>query len=186
MATIREGKKTALLIVDMQVNVIDSAWQEALVIENTRRALEKARKSAIPVIWIQHLSGELAHGSPGWQIVPELTPMPDEIRLEKHFNSSFEQTDLEQTLARLGITRIVLAGGLTNWCIQSTAYAALDRGYDLTVLEDAHTTGDTELDNGEMVKASDIVAEFNIVMRWVSYPDRNNRVLTVDELDFSA
>ena len=118
--------------------------------------------------------------------MPELIPLPDEIRLEKHFNSSFEQTDLEQTLARLGISRIVLAGGMTSWCIQSTAYAALDRGYDLTVLKDAHTTEDIELDKGEMIKAADIVTEFNIVMRWVSYPNLNNRVVSVDELDFTA
>lgn len=184
MATIREGNKPALLIVDMQVHVIDSAWKEKIVIENTQRAVKKARKSGVPVIWIQHVNQELVPGSPGWQIVPPLDPLPDEVRIEKHFNSSFEETALEETLARLGITHIVLAGAETNWCIQSTAYAALDKGYDLTLIEDAHTTGDIELDDGGIIRAEDIINEFNLVTNWVRYPGRTNRVISVDELDF--
>jgi len=184
MAVIREGDKTALVIVDMQVDVIDSAWHEALIIENTRRAVEKARKRDIPVIWIQHESKSKPHGSPGWQIVPELTPHPDEISLDKHSNSAFEKSTLEETLARFGITHIVLAGVLTNWCIQSTAYAALDRGYDLTVLRDAHTTEDFDFDNGESISAANIIESFNIIIGAVRYPGRVNRVISIDELEF--
>ena len=114
MAIIREGDKIALLIVDMQVGVIVGAWKDDLIIENTRRAVEKARNQGIPVIWIQHTNHEMAPGSPAWQIVTGLTPLPEEIRIYKHFNSSFEQTELEETLARLGIAHIVLAGGHTK------------------------------------------------------------------------
>lgn len=184
MAIIREGDKTALLIVDMQVGVIVGAWKDDLIIENTRRAVEKAREQGIPVIWIQHTNHEMAPRSPAWQIVTGLTPLPEEIRINKHFNSSFEQTELEETLARLGIAHIVLAGGHTNWCIQSTAYAALERGYDLTLIGDAHTTEDIDLDNGEKVRAADVIQEFNIVTNWVEYPGRTNRVIKVDELEF--
>ena len=186
MATIREGDKTALLIVDMQVGVVESAWQEALIIINVRRAVEKARAEGIPVIWIQHTNQEMPPGSPAWQIVPGLAPLSDEIRIDKHFNSSFEETTLEETLAQLGITHIVLAGAMTNWCIQSTAYAALERGYDLTLIADAHTTEDIDLDDGEIIKASDIVQEFNTVTNWVRYPGRTNRVVNVNELDFTS
>ncbi|QRN82274.1 isochorismatase family protein [Chloroflexota bacterium] len=184
MATIREGNRTALLIVDMQVHVIDSAWKEGTVIENTRLALKKARERGIPVIWIQHVNQKLVPGSSGWQIIPPLEPLPNEIQIEKHFNSAFEETDLENTLARLNITHIVLAGVLTNWCIQSTAYAALDKGYDLTLIEDAHTTDDFELDNGETIKATQIIQAFNITIGGLRYPGRTNRVISVDELAF--
>lgn len=184
MATIREGNKTALLIVDMQVHVIDSAWKEDLVIENTRRAVEKARRSDVPVIWIQQVSKKLVHGSPDWQIVPELAPRPDEICLEKHFNSAFENSGLEETLARLGITHIVLAGVLTNWCIQSTAFAALDKGYDLTLIGDAHTAIEFNFDNGETISSANFIQAFNIIIGGLRYPNRTNRVISVDELDF--
>lgn len=184
MATIREGNKTTLLIVDMQVHVIDSAWKERIVIENTQHAVEKAREKDIPVIWIQHVNKKLIPGSPGWQIVRPLDPRHDEIRIEKHFNSAFEETALEETLAQLGIAHIVLAGAETNWCIQSTAYAALDKGYDLTLIENAHTTGDIELDDGGIIRAEDIINEFNLVTSWLHYPGRTNRVISAEELAF--
>ncbi len=78
-----------------------------------------ARESNVPVIWIQHTNRKMVHGSPGWQIAPELTPYPDEIFLDKLFNSAFEKTSLEDTLDYLKISHIFLAGALTNWCIQS-------------------------------------------------------------------
>lgn len=184
MTSIRETDKTALLIVDMQVAVIDSTWNEVLVIANTACIVEKARKSGIPVIWVQHTNRNMGHDSPGWQLVPELTPHPDEIFIDKQFNSAFEKTTLEKTLSRLGISHLVLAGGLTNWCIQSTAYAALDKGYDLTLISDAHTTGDIVLDDGETIRALDIIREFNIVLAGVHYPGRTSRVISADDLEF--
>ena len=184
MATIREGDQTALLIVDMQVVVIDGAWQEDLIIASTRRAVEKAREKGVPIIWIQHESKSKPHGSPGWQIVPQLAPHPDEICLDKHFNSAFEESGLEETLSGLGTTHIVLAGVLTNWCLQATAYAALDRGYDLTLIGDAHTTEDFDFDNGESISAANIIEAFNILIGAVRYPGRTNRVISVEDLEF--
>ncbi len=84
---------------------------------------------------MQHSDNDLIYDSPDWQLVPELSPAEGEIHIHKQFNSSFEQTTLEETLAGLGATHIVLAGAETNWCIRATAYAALDRGYDLTLIQ---------------------------------------------------
>ena len=184
MASIRETNKTALLIVDMQVDVIDSAWDEAGVIANVGLAVKRACERDIPIIWVQHTNRNLVHGSPEWQLVPELTPHSDDIFLNKQFNSAFEKTTLDETLASLEISHIVLAGALTNWCIQSTAYAILDKGYDLTLISDAHTTGDIVLENGETIKALDIIREFNIVIAAVHYPGRTSRVIDAKDLVF--
>ncbi len=108
------------------------------------------------------------------------------MQIHKQFNSSFEQTSLEETLAGLGATHIVLAGAATNWCIRATAYAALDRGYDLTLIEDAHTTGTLELENGIRIEAADVVRELNNAMSWLSYPGRTNGTATVDAVDFAV
>src|ERR1700678_1707855 len=98
------------------------AWNSERVVKNVARAVERARMEGVPVVWVQHSDDELADGSPQWQWVAELLPGPGEPLIHKRFNSSFEQTVLEEELARLGITHVVLAGAATNWCIRATAY----------------------------------------------------------------
>jgi nicotinamidase-related amidase len=184
MATVRQGDKAVLLVVDVQVGVMSDAWEAPRVVKNVSRAVDRARAQGVPVIWVQHADEQLVFGSPGWQWAPELSPAEGETRIHKRFNSSFEDTPLDDELARLGATHIVLAGAATNWCIRATAYGALDRGYDLTLVEDAHTTGTMELDNGVKIEASSVVHELNIAMTWVRYPGRTSRTATAGEVGF--
>ena len=111
---------------------------------------------------------------------------PGEVRIHKRFNSSFEQTSLEAELSALGATHVVLAGASTNWCIRATAYAALERGYDLTLVEDAHTTESMTLDDGSCIEAATIVSELNIAMCWLSYPGRSNGVVSAEQVFSSS
>lgn len=186
MATIREGKQSVLLVVDVQVDVMASLWERSRVIENIRKAVEKARAANTPVIWVQHEDDDdgLTHGTPDWEIVPELVPAESETRIYKEYNSSFEQTNLEEVLAALGATHVILAGAATNWCIRATAHGALDRGYDLTLLKDAHTTEEIEFNDGVIIEAEQIIRELNVSMTWMGYPGVKNSTLTVDELAF--
>lgn len=186
MSTVREGNKTVLLVVDVQTGVMKEAWNSPQVIQNICVAVEKARAQGVPVIWVQHSDDEMVHGSPEWQLAPELTPAEGDVRIYKNFNSSFEHTALEETLAGLGATHIVLAGAATNWCIRATAYGALDRGYDLTLLKDAHTTGAIEFSDGTKIEAADIIRELNVAMSWLSYPGRKNAAVPAEQIDFSV
>ena len=186
MAVIREGDKGVLLVVDVQVGVMQTVWAAPRIIKNIASAVEKARSQGVPVIWVQHSDEELVYASLDWQLVPELSPVEGETRIYKQYNSAFEETSLEETLAQLGVTHIVLVGAATNWCIRATAYAALERGYDLTLIEDAHTTGTIELENGASIEAENIVRELNIGMTWISYPGRTSRTVSVEEVDFVA
>lgn len=186
MSALRGGKKTVLLVVDAQVGVLSTAWDASRIIDNIAVAVEKARAQKIPVIWVQHSDGELVYGSPDWQLVPELSPAAGEVRIDKRFNSSFEKTSLEEILAQAGATRIVLAGAATNWCIRATAYGALDRGFDLTLIKDSHTTESMEFEDGTKIEASDIIRELNIAIKWLSYPDRINDIASAEEIDFLA
>jgi len=187
MATVREGNKGVLLVVDVQVGVMRGAWDAVRVIRNILRAVDRARASNVPVIWVQHSDQHpLLHGSPDWQWVPELSPAEGEPRIHKQFNSSFEQTTLEEELARLGASHIVLAGAATNWCIRATAYGALERGYDLTLLKDAHTTESMKLDDGVTIEAASIIHDLNIAMAWVRYPGRTNNTASAEAFDFST
>ena len=184
MATIRKGNHTVLLIVDVQVGVMEGAWEADRVIQNINTAVEKARSQDVPVVWVQHIGGKLKQDSPEWQIVPALSPQADDVIIHKYYNSSFEETNLEEVLADLGVTRIVLAGAATNWCIRATAYAALERGYDLTLIADGHTTEDLDLENDTTIPAEHIIQDLNTIMDWVTYPGRESRVFEVHVVQF--
>lgn len=67
MATVREGNKPVMVVVDVQVGVMKEAWEAQRVIENVSRAVEGARSEAVPVIWVQHSNEELPKGSAQWQ-----------------------------------------------------------------------------------------------------------------------
>jgi nicotinamidase-related amidase len=185
MATVREGQRAVLLVVDVQVGVMRDAWQAARTIGNVVRVVERARAQGVPVLWVQHADDELVPDSPAWQWVPELKPAEGEPRVHKRFNSSFEQTVLEDRLARHGASHIVLAGAASNWCIRATAYAALERGYDLTLVADAHTTGDMLLDDGLTVHAAQVVQELNTAMTWLGYPGRRNAAVAAEAVAFA-
>ena len=79
-----------------------------------------------------------------------------------------------------------MAGAATNWCIRATAYGALDRGYDLTLIKDAHTTGTMDLGDGVIVEASSVVHELNVAMTWLAYPGRTNGTASAEEVDFAT
>lgn len=186
MATIREGNRSVLLVVDVQAGVVKGAWEAPRVVGNVVLAVERARAQGVPVIWVQHADEDLVHGSPEWQWAAELVPATGELLIHKNFNSSFEHTLLDDELAKLGATHIVLAGCATNWCIRATAYGVLERGYDLTLVKDAHTTKTMDLDNGEKIEAATLVQDLNIAMTWLSYPGRKNTAVKAEEIAFSV
>lgn len=186
MACVREGNKAVLLVVDVQVDVVKGAWDASRVVGNVALAVERARASGVPVIWVQHNDEDLVKDSPEWQWAPALVPAAGELLIHKNFNSSFEQTGLDDALAKLGATHIVLAGCATNWCIRATAYGALERGYDLTLVKDAHTTKTMDLDNGQKIDAATLVHDLNIAMAWLSYPGRKNTSATAQDLVFEG
>jgi nicotinamidase-related amidase len=186
MNMVHEGSKAVLLVVDAQVGVMRHAWEAPRILENINLAVEKARKAGAPVVWVQHSDDELVYESPEWEIAADLSPADGELRIQKHFNSSFEQTPLQETLAQLGAQHIVLAGAATNWCIRATAYGALERGYNLTLIKDAHTTESMEYEDGANIEAETIIRELNTAMTWLSYPGRKNAAATAGEIDFDA
>ncbi|NJK51632.1 MAG: isochorismatase family protein [Leptolyngbyaceae cyanobacterium SU_3_3] len=173
-------------MVDVQVGVMEGTWNAVEVLNNIAKVVEEARANRVPVVWIQHDDDELVQGSSEWKIVPSLVPLGEEQILPKKFNSAFEDTSLQQVLEGHGATHIVLAGAATNWCIRATAYGALERGYDLTLVKDAHTTEDIDMGDGTPILARDIVSELNVVMNWVSYRDRNNSVAAASEVEFKS
>jgi hypothetical protein len=94
------------------------------------------------VIWVQHSGDDLVAGSEGWEYVPELTRRDGEPLVAKRYGDAFEATDLERLLAGRGVGRLIVAGAETDACIRSTIHGAFTRGYDVTLVSDAHTAQD--------------------------------------------
>lgn len=142
MSNLENRPNTALLIVDMQIGVIAQAYGRDAVVKNVESLVAKARREQVPVIWIQHGDEQLVRGSDRWRIVPELAPGDAEPRIEKLYGDAFEDTGLEAVLSGLGVGRLVVAGAQSDACIRSTIHGAFVRGYDVTLVSDAHTTED--------------------------------------------
>jgi nicotinamidase-related amidase len=142
MTTLQDRPKTALLVVDVQNGVVEGTPQRDTVVANVGSLVEKARQEEIPVVWVQHNDDGLARGTDEWQIVPELSPGETEPLVEKSYGDSFEDTTLETILSGLGVGRLLVVGAQTDACIRSTLHGALARGYDATLVSDAHTTED--------------------------------------------
>lgn len=102
--------------------------------------VERTRRDRAPVVWVQQKNEEFPRGSDAWRIVPEVHPAESEPRIEKEHGDSFEATDLEEVLAAAGVGRVVVAGTQTDACIRATLHGAFVRGYDTTLVTDAHTT----------------------------------------------
>ncbi|MCV7150796.1 isochorismatase family protein [Mycolicibacterium pyrenivorans] len=96
MTTLHNRPHSALLVVDVQNDVVDGAHRRDDVVANIAALVERARREDVPVVWVQHSDDDLARSSHGWQIVPELSPGEDEASVEKHYGDSFEDTGLER------------------------------------------------------------------------------------------
>ena len=184
MTTLENRPNTALLVVDVQTGVMEGATERDAVVANVGSLVEKARQAQIPVIWVQHSDENLARGSDNWQIVPELTPDDVEPLVEKSYGDSFEETTLETVLSGLGVGRLVVAGAQTDECIRSTLHGAFVRGYDATLVSDAHTTEDQT--EWGAPPPDQVIAHTNLYWKYQTAPGRTAGTVETKEVDFGT
>ncbi len=147
----------ALLVIDVQKDVVANALKTPEVVANINSLISSARISNVPVIWVQHSDDYLEKGSIGWEIVDELIPLPNEVRIYKTHSSSFVETDLQAQLDSLGTKSLIITGAQTNYCVNATSNAGVELGYQVTLVSDAHTTEDSDT-----AKASELIEGKNI------------------------
>lgn len=184
MTTLENRPNTALLVVDVQNAVVDGAHERDSVVTNIDNLVGKARAEQVPVVWVQHSDDELVRGSDEWKIVPELTPGEAEPLIEKHHGDSFEGTNLETVLAGLSVGRLLVVGAETDACIRSTIHGAFARGYDTTLVSDAHTAGDKTAWGAPSVEA--VIAHTNLYWTYQSAPGKTAGIVEAKQVEFGA
>jgi nicotinamidase-related amidase len=185
MTSLSDRPNTALLVIDMQRGVLRNAHDVDRVVANINTLVDKARTENVPIIWVQHSDDELAHGSEDWQYVAELARHNDEPVVHKRYGDSFEETDLEAVLAQRKVGHLVVTGAQTDACIRSTLHGALVRGYDTTLVEDAHTTEDMR-EWGAPLAPDQAIAYTNMYWRWTKAPGREGGTVSTADTDFVA
>ncbi len=182
MTTLNDRPNTALLVIDVQNGVVSGSHNRDEVVTNINTLVEKARASDVPVIWVQHSSDDLVRDSDAWQYVPELVRSDDEPLVHKLYGDSFEGTELEDLLAERRVGRLVVSGAQTDACIRSTMHGGFTRGYDVTLVGDAHTTED--LSEYGAPTPDKVIAHTNLYWEWQEAPGRVGGVTSTADLAF--
>ena len=184
MTTLANRPKTALLVIDVQNGVVGGAHERDAVVANVGSLIEKARQQRVPIVWVQHSDEQLARGSEEWRIVPELNPGDAEPLVEKNYGDSFEATTLETVLSSLGVGRLVVVGAQTDACVRSTLHGAFVRGYDATLVSDAHTTEDQSAWGAP--PPDQVIAHTNLYWTYQTAPGRTAGTVKTTEVDFGV
>ncbi|HWQ47215.1 MAG TPA: isochorismatase family protein, partial [Longilinea sp.] len=140
------AEKTALLLIDAQVNMFDPAcpaYHADSLLETLKTLLKKARQAHWLVVFVQNNGKEGdpdVHGTPGWEIHPELELLAEDVIIQKYTMDAFHETGLKGILDAQGITRLVAAGLQSEYCVQTTCRKARELGYEVVLVRDGHST----------------------------------------------
>ena len=182
MTTLSNRPRTAVLVIDVQNGVVAEAHERDTVVGNIASLVEKARAADVDVVWVQHNSENLPRDSEEWHYVPELPQRAGEPVVHKAYGDSFEETDLESVLAERGVGSLLVAGAQTDECVRSTLHGAITRGYDATLVADAHTTED--LSEYGAPPPDQVIAHTNLYWKYHTAPGRTAGTITTAEVAF--
>ena len=175
----------ALIIIDVQHEFFEkppTATNAALVIDRINGLSSRARESAIPVFFIQHHSstGTLKRDSPGWRLTTPLVMAPSDRIVAKTTADSFLRTELMSELQRSGISKLVVCGYATEFCVDTSIRRAAALGYEVIIAADAHTTHDKP-----HASARQIVAHHNATLPEITSFGARISCLAAAEIPFS-
>ncbi len=176
----------ALLVVDLQKAVVEGGADVDGVVTRVNSLIEKARNTKSPLVFIQHQEAgdpSMTPGADSWHFVDELDFREGDTLVHKQYRDGFAATPLKEILNDAGVSEVVLTGAQSDYCVQTTGLSALQQGFDITVVRDAHTTCDSGEGNGS-VPAASVVEFVNGHFEWLFYPDRTIAVRNADEVTF--
>ena len=151
---------SALVIIDVQKGMWENPdyppYDGDRVLQRIADLIAKARAANAPVMYVQH-HGAGNHpfqpGKPGYPFHDKIAPQPGDDVTVKHNSSAFHGTDLDAKLKKAGIDHLVVTGMQSEYCVDSAVRGAHERGYRVTLVSDAHSTGDTKAAKAETIVA---------------------------------
>lgn len=183
MTTLANRPNTAVLVIDVQNDVMARVHNRDGVIANIGTLVDKARAEDVPVIWVRHFDQDLPKDSEEWQCVSELVRRESEPLVHKSWVDAFEDSDLEARLAERGVGRLFVTGATTDVCIRSTLHGAIVRGYDTILVGDAHTTED-HTDEGAPTPDL-VIVHTNLYWKYHLVPGRRAGTVETAEVSFT-
>ena len=185
------NKQTELVVIDVQRGILDDpgqtrekevhqAFDETVL--RIRSLLDRARRARIPVIYVQHDGGpghRLEPNTPGWPIRAEIAPQPEEPVIRKRACDAFFETNLQEELAARHAKQLVIAGCMSQYCIDTSVRRAVSLGFDVLLASDGHTTADTPT-----LRFEQIIAHHNAVLDGFDAGDHEVRVLPSSKIGF--
>jgi nicotinamidase-related amidase len=173
--------KTALLVIDAQVGPLWGTYKKEETFSVILNMIERAEKENIPIIYVQHeeLPGSLmARGSQFWQLSEGINPRPEDLIVHKRATDAFYQTELKEELDKQGITRLVVVGARTEYCVDTTCRSAVTLGFHVTLVEDGHTSADGA------IPAEMVIKHHNHNLSTVRTPERRITVTPSNQVTF--
>ena len=174
----------ALLVVDMQQGLFSSEqsrYRSASVVANINLLIDFCHQESIPVVFIQHdgpIDDVLEPQTDGWQLLPQLHRQPNDHLIRKSACDAFYRTGLQPLLHSLGVSRLMISGCATDFCVDTTIRAAASLDYQLIAVQDAHTTADRP-----HMSASQIIEHHNFMWQNLLIPDPVQLLRTREVLD---
>ena len=160
--------ETGLILVDIQNDYFPGGRMELIgtneASAKAREVLSLFRANQFPIFHVQHIAtGKGAtfflSNTDGVNIHESVTPLPGELVIQKHYPNSFRETRLLEKLKDAGVKRVVICGAMSHMCIDATARAASDFGFECIVIHDACATKNLEFGN-RTIPAEDVHGSF--------------------------
>jgi nicotinamidase-related amidase len=138
------GPGTALLVIDVQRGLFNKStpiYQAEQLLANIHSLVRRAHEAYALVVYVQHSAEKyLVLDSHDWKLHPKLSPLPDDLRVEKVQGNAFEGTPLLDELEAQQVGRVVVCGLVTQGCVKATALGALALGYQVVLAGDTHSS----------------------------------------------
>lgn len=172
------GKRTALLVIDMQVGLFTAAtprWDADGVVARINAVVKAVRHRGGTVVFIQHdgpAGDPFEPGQPGWALLPGLVRDAADMVVHKTACDAFYATDLARLLEARGVRQLIVTGCATDYCVDTTVRAALSRDFDVLVVADGHTTADRP-----HVSAESLIRHYNWLWPDLIHPTAHVRVM---------
>ena len=185
MSRFPERDASALVVVDAQQGPAAALAGVTAVLDAIADLVARARLVGVPVVWLRRVDAELRPGEPGWQLCDLLASEPGELLIDHAWDDGFIATDLADALGGLSAGHLWLAGLGSETAVLQTYLGALYRGFDVTLIEDAHAAADVEFDGCEL-SASQVVALVNRLVWRDQAPDVSGDLMACANVVFSA